>query len=131
MAKSIAIVISHGTIDAAYVALNIALTGRALDADVSLFFTFEGVNIIRRGMADSLPPSPTMPQIAEGLREGGIPPVSELLESAQALGVQLIGCQMTMDVMGLHQSDLIDGVEVGGATSFLAQAFAADVNLHV
>jgi peroxiredoxin family protein len=48
--------------------------------------------------------------------------VSELLGQALEMGVKLIGCQMTMDVMGIKREELIDGVTVGGAASFLAFA---------
>ena len=42
-----------------------------------------------------------------------------MLAMSQELGVKLIGCQMTMDVMGLQQEAFVDGVEVGGAVTFL------------
>jgi peroxiredoxin family protein len=45
--------------------------------------------------------------------------LSELLETAKELGVRLIACQMTMDVMGIKKEDLIEGVEIGGAATFL------------
>ena len=48
---------------------------------------------------------------------------------AQELGVKLIGCQMTMDVMGLEQEVFVDGIEVGGAVTFLEFAQNADVTL--
>ena len=48
---------------------------------------------------------------------------------AQELGVTFIGCQMTMDVMGLEQTAFIDGIEVGGAVTFLEYAQDADVTL--
>jgi len=43
--------------------------------------------------------------------------------------VKLIGCQMTMDVMGVKESDLIEGVEVGGAATFLDYATDASIQL--
>ena len=48
--------------------------------------------------------------------------IQELLEQCKELGVKLIACQMTMDVMGIKKSDLIDGVEIGGAATFLEVA---------
>ncbi len=48
---------------------------------------------------------------------------------AQELGVKFIGCQMTMDVMGLEKAAFIDGIEVGGAVTFLEYAKDADVTL--
>ena len=60
-----------------------------------------------------------------------VAPISELLESAQELGVRLIACQMTMDVFGYAQEDFIDGVEFAGAAAFLAEARQAHVTLFV
>jgi peroxiredoxin family protein len=45
--------------------------------------------------------------------------LGELMEMAKELGVKLIACQMSMDVMGIKKEDLIDGVEIGGAATFL------------
>jgi len=50
---------------------------------------------------------------------GGVPAIPQLVEMAQELGVKFIACQMTMDVMGLTKDDFVDGIEVGGAVTFL------------
>ena len=57
--------------------------------------------------------------------------VRELLQECIELGVKLIACQMTMDVFGLKREELIDGVEVGGAATFLKFASGAHTTLFI
>ena len=119
----------------------------AMDMEVAIFFTFYGLEILKKGNADKLkvPPlaNPAMPQpvpgvsvpniigvlpgmtmVATGMMnswmgKANVAKLSELLQMAQEAGVRLIACQMTMDVMGIKKEDLIDGVEIGGAATFL------------
>jgi len=57
--------------------------------------------------------------------------LSELIAKAQANGVRLVACTMTMDLMGIKKQELIDGVEEGGVAMYLSQAEAAGVNLFI
>lgn len=66
---------------------------------------------------------------AEGFKKANVPSIPELIDMAQEMGVTFIGCQMTMDVMGLTKDDFIEGIEVGGAVTFLDFAKDADVSL--
>ena len=66
---------------------------------------------------------------AEGFAKANAPSIPELIKMAKEMGVTFIGCQMTMDVMGLEKETFIDGVEVGGAVTFLEFAKDADVTL--
>ena len=59
----------------------------------------------------------------------GVATIAELREICLESGVKMIGCQMTMDVFGFSKDDFIDGVEVGGAATFLE--FAADSNIQL
>ena len=68
---------------------------------------------------------PGMTSVATGMMNGwmkkaNVAKLSELLEMAVEGGVRLIACQMTMDVMGIKKEDLIDGIEIGGAATFLS-----------
>jgi peroxiredoxin family protein len=54
-----------------------------------------------------------------------------LIEMATEFGVKIIGCQMSMDVMGLKKEDLIDGVEVGGVAAFLNNSYASNTTIFV
>ena len=61
----------------------------------------------------------------------GVATIEELREICLESGVKMIGCQMTMDVFGFSQDDFIDGVEVGGAATFLEFAADSDIQLFV
>ncbi|MBT3389188.1 MAG: peroxiredoxin family protein [Chloroflexi bacterium] len=146
-AKRLAIIAGHGTLDAAYPPLILATSAVAMDMEAAIFFTFYGLEIIKKGNADKLQVSPianpAMPQpvpgisvpnilgmlpgmtaVATGMMNGwmkkaNVAKLSELLEMAIEFDVKLIACQMTLDVMGVKKEELIDGVEVGGAATFL------------
>jgi len=61
----------------------------------------------------------------------GVASIEELRQTCMDLGVQLTGCQMTMDVFGFECEDFIPGVEIAGAAAFLEYAADADVTLFV
>jgi peroxiredoxin family protein len=149
-AKRLAIISGHGTLDAAYPPLILATAAVAMDMEAGIFFTFYGLEILKKGKADKLQVSPianpAMPQPVPGIsvpnilgilpgmtavatgmmnswmKKANVAKVSELLSMAVEMGVRLIACQMTMDVMGIKKEDLIDGIEVGGAATFLEYA---------
>jgi len=123
-----------------------------MDMEAAIFFTFYGLEIIKKGKADKLQVSPianpAMPQPVPGIsvpnilgvlpgmtavatgmmnswmKKANVAKLSELLEMAVESGVRLIACQMSMDVLGIKKEDLIDGVEVAGAAAFIE--FASD-----
>ncbi|MBP7601131.1 MAG: DsrE/DsrF/DrsH-like family protein [Thermoflexales bacterium] len=138
----IAIIATHGTLDAAYPPLILATAALALEMDAAIFFTFYGLQILKKGAADKLQvapiANPAMPMpvpniigmlpgmtaMATGMmnswmKKANVAKLSELLAIAIESGVRLIACQMSMDVMGIKKEDLIDGVEVAGAAAFL------------
>ena len=149
-----AIIASKGTLDMAYPPLILATAAAAMDMQVSVFFTFYGLNIIRKNGAQSLQMAPIanpampvpMPNIL-GMLPGMTPAatkmmkgmfakknvatVHELLRQAIELDVTLIACQMTMDVMGIRSEDVIDEAEVGGAAAFLSFASSAHTTLFI
>jgi peroxiredoxin family protein len=154
--RTAAIIASKGTLDWAYPPLILATTAAASGMDVSVFFTFYGLNIIHKNYEHLLKVSPLgnpampmpmpMPNFVLGLPGMGpmatslmkakfrgkhVAGIRELLESAQDLGVRLIACQMTMDVFGYEPDDFLDGVEFAGAAAFLAEARQAHVTLFV
>jgi len=152
MAKRMAIIALHGSLDAAYPPLILATAAAAMDMEAAIFFTFYGLEIVKKGKADKLQVSPianpAMPQPVPGIsvpnilgvlpgmtavatgmmnswmKKANVAKLSELLEMAVESGVRLIACQMSMDVLGIKKEDLIDGVEVAGAAAFIE--FASD-----
>ena len=129
MAGKTAIIASNGTLFDAYKVYNIATAAAASDHEVAIFFTFEGLNLINKEAYGQLALSEGKEQIAEGFKNSNVPAIPELVEMAQELGVTFIGCQMTMDVLGLEKEAFIDGIEVGGAVTFLEFAKDADVTI--
>jgi peroxiredoxin family protein len=144
-ANRLAIIAAHGSLDAAYPPLILATAAVAMDMEAAIFFTFYGLEILKKGKADHLQvapiANPAMPMpvpnivgvlpgmtavatnmMHDWMQHAHVSRLSELLNTAQETGVRLIACQMTMDVMNIKQEDLIDGVEIGGAATFLAYA---------
>lgn len=112
-----------------HIKCNIATAAAASDQEVAIFFTFEGLNMIHKEANAKLPMPEGKEHYAEGFTKANVPAIPEMVTMAKEMGVTLIGCQMTMDVMGLNKEVIIDGVEVGGAVTFLQFAKDADVTL--
>lgn len=154
--KKMTIIASKGTLDMAYPPLILATTAAAMDVDVTIFFTFYGLEIIKKNKADSLKvspignpampmpiPIPTLVGSLPGMeamatammkslfQKHGVASVGQLLDLARESGVKLIACQMTMDVLGYKQDDIIPGVEFGGAASWMDVAVDSDINLFI
>lgn len=129
MTKRVAIIASNGGLFDAYKVFNIATAAAATDQEVAIFFTFEGLNLIHREASKQLPMPEGKEHFADGFAKANVPSIPELSAMAQEMGVQFIGCQMTMDVMGLEIENFVDGIEVGGAVTFLEFAKDADVTL--
>jgi peroxiredoxin family protein len=153
--NKMAIIASKGTLDMAYPPLILASAAAAMGEEVEIFFTFYGLNIIKKGGAKQLKVAPIanpampvpMPNIV-GMLPGMTPmatwmmksqffgkhnvaPVEDLLQECVDLGVKLIACQMTMDVMGIKATDLIEGVEIGGAATMINFANDAHLTLFI
>ncbi|WP_349729395.1 DsrE/DsrF/DrsH-like family protein [Peribacillus frigoritolerans] len=129
MSKKVAIIASNGGLFDAYKVFNIATAAAATDQEVAIFFTFEGLNLIHKEANQQLPMPVGKEHFAEGFARANVPSIPELLSMAQEMEVKFIGCQMTMDVMGLEKEAFVDGIEVGGAVTFLEFAKDADVTL--
>ncbi|WAH36446.1 DsrE/DsrF/DrsH-like family protein [Alicyclobacillus dauci] len=129
MTKRVAIIASNGGLETAYKVLNIATAAAATDAEVGIFFTFDGLTIIHKDASTLLTMGAGKEHYMEGFKKANVPSIQELLEIAKESGVKLIACQMTMDVTGLQKEHFIDGIEVGGAATFLDFAYDADVSV--
>jgi len=128
--KRVAIIASSAGLETAYKVLNIATAAAAMDAEVGIFFTFEGLSIIHKNSENMLQLKPENAGLAEGFQKANVPAIGQLLEIAKESGVRMIACQMTVDVMGLTKDDFIDGIELGGAAAFLDFSFDAQVTLN-
>ena len=126
MKNKVAIIASNGGLFDAYKVFNIATAAAASDSEVGIFFTFEGLNLIHKQGMHALSVPAGREAIAKGFEKANVPSIPQLIEMAQELGVKFIACQMTMDVMGITKEDLVDGIDVGGAVTFLE--FAKDAS---
>jgi peroxiredoxin family protein len=133
--ESAAFITSKDTLDGAYPGLVLGINARRLGMDSSVFYTFMGLNVIRKGWAEKAkfqPPGfmgaiPGMSAAATWMMKGKIekariPALPDLQEMAQLEGVQFIACRMTVDMMGFTQKDFIDGVIIQTAEEFLKHA---------
>lgn len=129
MSKKVAIIASNGDIFNAYKVFNIANAAAATEMEVTVFFTFEGLNLIHKQGVKNIAMPQGMEQMEEGFKKANVPSVEELASMAQEMDVTFIACQMTMDVMGIEKEHLLDGIQVGGAVTFLEFAKNADITL--
>jgi peroxiredoxin family protein len=154
--RRVCIIASKGTLDWAYPPFILGSAAAASGMDVSIFFTFYGLNLLRkdfeRGLAVSPVGNPAMPMpmpmadivtalpgmksMATGMMKSmfkrkGVATVGELRDICRESGVHLIACTMTMEVFGYAKQDFIDGVEFGGAGAFLSVARKSHVTLFV
>ncbi len=141
-------VVFSGDFDKVLAAFIIANGAVAMGDEVSMFFTFWGLNALRRpdapdidkplmdkAFAKMMPAGPDKMKLSQMhmlgggtkmikkiMRDNKVPSLPELIESAAQAGVRLVACTMTMDLLGLHEDELIDGVEFGGVAMFLGEA---------
>jgi NADPH-dependent 2,4-dienoyl-CoA reductase/sulfur reductase-like enzyme/peroxiredoxin family protein/rhodanese-related sulfurtransferase/TusA-related sulfurtransferase len=141
-------VVFSGDFDKVLAAFIIANGAVAMGDEVSMFFTFWGLNALRRpdapevdkslmdkAFATMMPAGPDKMKLSQMHMLGGgtamikkimkdnkVPSLPELIASAQDAGVRLVACTMTMDLLGLHEDELIDGVEFGGVAMYLGEA---------
>ncbi|MCE5299642.1 MAG: FAD-dependent oxidoreductase [Spirochaetia bacterium] len=152
------IIVFSGDLDKLIASFIIANGALAMGRRVTMFFTFWGLNalkrpkqpnglkknIIEKAFGFMLPRGskkmglsrlnmagigPVM--IRNIMKQHNISSVEELIASAQSSGVRLVGCQMTMDLLGIKKEELIDGVEIGGVATMLESAEASDSNLFI
>jgi peroxiredoxin family protein len=155
MAKKLAIIASKGTLDWAYPPFILASTAAALGYEVTVFFTFYGLKLLKKDLgglkisplgnpAMPMPvPIPSIVQVLPGLESAatlmmkqklkskGVASIEELRSICLEAGVRLIACQMTVDLFDFKQDDFIEGIESGGAATFFEFAGEADVSLFI
>jgi peroxiredoxin family protein len=126
---------SRDTMDGAYPALILGINAARLGMEAKVFYTFMGVNLVRKGgieKAKFIPPGvmgavPGMSSMATAMmkkkaEKAQIPALPDLMEMAQIEGVQLIACRMTIDMMEFKPEDLVEDVVIWNAEEFLRYA---------
>jgi peroxiredoxin family protein len=140
--ESATFICSRDTLEGVYPSLVLSTNARRMGMDAAIFFTFMGINVIRKGKAKKIkfhPPGfmgavPGMSSMATGMmkkmiEKAGIPDVEDMMDMAAAEGVRFIGCQMTVDMMGLKKEDFIEGVEIMTAEDYMRIARNCKINM--
>ena len=152
--KKMAIIATKGTLDWAYPPFILASTAAALGYETQIFFTFYGLQLVRKDLS-GLKVSPLgnpgmpmkMPNAIQSLVPGyenvatslmkmtiannGVATIPDLRGLCQEAEVKFIACQMTVELFGFEHSDFIDGLEYGGAATFFEFAGETDICLFI
>jgi peroxiredoxin family protein len=158
-AKTMTLIVTKGSLDWAYPPFILATTAAAMGVDVTMFFTFYGLPLLLKkldlqvtalgnaamkmpvmGMHMGMPNVMGMLPGADAaattmmknlIKKKGVASIEELREAAVESEVKLIGCQMTMDLFEYSLDDMIAGVKIGGAATYMEQALKSDINLFI
>ncbi|MFA6291106.1 MAG: FAD-dependent oxidoreductase [Victivallales bacterium] len=151
------IVVFSGDLDKVLASFVIANGALAMGSKVTMFFTFWGINVLRKGEAQA-PGKGLMDKMFGMMMPNGakklklskmnmlgigtemmkmvmknkkVDDLPTLIESARKEGVKLVVCSMSMDIMGIKQEELIDGLEIGGVATFLQEADKSSATLFI
>ena len=151
------IIVFDGDMDKVLASFIIANGALAMGRPVTMFFTFWGLTALRKsnklpikksfmeGMFDKmLPRGPGKLKLSKMnmggmgtammksiMKDKNIDSLEDLMKKAMEMGVRIIACSMSMDVMGIKEEELIDGVEIGGVGTYLGEAEESNVNLFI
>ncbi len=156
--KKLAIIATKGTLDWGYPPFILASTAAALGYEVEIFFTFYGLQLLKKKIDVKVSPlgNPGMPMpmgmdkwfptlftalpgmeammtsmMKSKMKSKGVASLEDLRELCQEAEVKMVACQMTVDLFDMNPSDFIDGIEFGGAATFFEFAGDADITLFV
>jgi len=151
------LVVFSGDLDKAIASFIIANGGAAMGRKVTMFFTFWGLNILRKpekvkvkkGFLEKMF-GMMMPRGASKLglskmnmlgmgsvmmkyimKKKNVHTLQELIQAAKDSGIRMVACTMSMDVLGIEKEELIDGIEYAGVASYLGAAENSDTNLFI
>lgn len=151
------LVVFSGDLDKAIASFIIANGAASMGKKVTMFFTFWGLNILRKpekvkvqkGLMDKMF-GMMMPRgskrlklskmnmmgmggkmIRKVMKDKNVSSLEDLIQAAIDSGIEVVACQMSMDVMGLKKEELIDGVKIGGVGYYLGEAEDSNVNLFI
>ncbi len=156
--KKLAIIATKGSLDWAYPPFILASTAAALGYEVQIFFTFYGLQLLRKklGLKVTSLGNPGMPMpmamdkwfptlfqalpgmeammtamMKSKMKKKGVASVEELRTLCHDADVKMIACQMTVDLFDMNPDAFIDGIEFGGAATFFEFAGEADITLYI
>lgn len=156
--KKLCIIATKGTLDWAYPPFILSSTAAALGYDTTIFFTFYGLQLLKKKLSLKVSPlgNPGMPMpmgmdkwfpvigtaipgmeammtsmMKSKMKSKGVASVEDLRELCLEAEVRMIGCQMTIDLFDMEESDFIDEIELGGAATYFEVAGESDINLYI
>jgi len=156
--KNLTIIATKGTLDWAYPPFILSSTAAALGYNVTMFFTFYGLQLLKKDLSLSVSPlgNPGMPMpmamdkwfpvlgtaipgmqammtgmMKNTIKSKGVATVAELRDLCLEADVKMIGCQMTIDLFDIKHEDLIDEIDLGGAATYFEHAGESNINLFV
>ncbi|MFM6967979.1 MAG: FAD-dependent oxidoreductase [Microbacteriaceae bacterium] len=150
-------VVFSGDLDKLIASFIIANGALAMGEEVSMFFTFWGLNALRaknppkrqkkamEKMFAAMMPSGAddlklsqlnmggagTEMIKQVMKQHNVQSLPELMKAAKDGGARIIACTMTMDLLGIAESDLMEGIEFGGVASFLGEAAESQTTLFI
>jgi len=150
-------VVFSGDLDKAIASFIIATGAASMGKQVTMFFTFWGLNILKKKnkpsvkknfiekMFDMMLPKNTdkLPlskmqmagmgpkMIKHIMKKNNVDSLDTLINNALNMGVNVVACSMSMDLMGIKKEELLDGVEIAGVASYLSSTEDAGVNLFI
>ena len=158
-AKRMSIIVTKGSLDWAYPPFILSTTAAAMGLDVTLFFTFYGLPLLLKDLDLKMTPlgNPAMkmpmmgghmgmpnfmsmiPGVDAGatlmmkdmMKKKGVATIPELRSLAIEAGVRMIACQMTMDLFEYKKEDMVEGIEIGGAATYIEVATQSQINLFI
>jgi len=156
--KKLAIIATKGTLDWGYPPFILASTAAALGYEVQIFFTFYGLQLLKKKINVKVSPlgNPGMPMpmgmdkwfpvlgtaipgmesmmtmmMKNKMKSKGVASLEDLRELCVEAEVKIIACQMTVDLFDMSPADFIDGIEYGGAATFFEFAGESDITLFI
>src|SRR5574341_117605 len=147
----VALIVFSGDLDRVLAAFIIATGAAAMGQQVSMFFTFWGLSVVRKstelsgktlfqkmmavmspGSSRGLPVSQMnyfgvgAKMLRSMMKEKNVSALEDMISLARELGVRMIACEMSRDMMGIKESELVGGLECGGVATFLADSLRSD-----
>jgi peroxiredoxin family protein len=152
----VSMVVFSGDMDKAIASFIIATGAAAMGMQVSMFFTFWGLNVVKKqktfadknavqkAFSAMLPAGPEQLNLSQMnffgagasimrkiMKDHDVMSLAEFMEMAQEFGVRMVACDMSQELLGIHDEELIDGMEHGGVATFLGDAAASKVTLFI
>jgi len=131
--KKVAIVVSECSFDKGVMAMMIANTAVSMGMEVHMFFTFFGLNLLKKGARPKLPGMYRLftRTFEKKMSKVGIPQFGEQLNMAKEQGVNIYACSTSMELMNVKEEDITEGAKIIGAAGFLNIAANTDMQYFI